>query len=95
VDDDPGGLVDDEEVRVLVDDGERNVLRGQLLRRELRRVGLNRLPACELVALRSRLAVDEDGACGEQLLRRRARADRGLDRQEAVEPRPRRVLRNQ
>ncbi len=95
MDDDPRRLVDNQQMRILVDDGERNLLRGQLLGRELRHVGLDRLPSRELIALRSPLAIHLDRARGEEPLRRRTRAHRRLNGQEAVEPRPRRVVRNQ
>ena len=71
VDDDTRRLVDHEQVLVLPDDVEVH-----LLGRE--RAGLggqlddDLLPALEPVALRARLAVDEDGAVGDQPLGERA-----------------------
>ena len=71
VDDDAGGLVDDEQVLVLPDHVEVH-----LLGRE--RAGLGRkldddlLPALEPVALRPGLTVDEDGAVRDQALGERA-----------------------
>ena len=71
MDDDAGGLVDDEQVLVLPDDVEVHLL-------GCKRTGLggqlddDLLPALEPVALRARLAVDEDGAVGDQPLGERA-----------------------
>jgi hypothetical protein len=86
VHDDPGGLVDDEQVLVFPGDPERQLLgcergRGAFgdLEREL-------LPALEPVALRSRLAVDERCSGLEQALGGRARADLRPRGEEPVEP---------
>jgi hypothetical protein len=95
VDDDSRRLVDHEQMLVLVDDRERNLLRGQRLPLEESRVGLHRLAALQPVALRPLLPIDTDRTRGQQPLRGRTRADLGLEREEAVEPRSRGVLRNQ
>ncbi len=85
VDDDAGGLVDDEQVLVLPDDVEVHLLGGE-------RAGLGRkldddlLPALEPVALRPGLTVDEDGAVGDQALGERAGADLGPAGEGPVEP---------
>ena len=83
--DDAGRLVDDEQVLVLPDDVEIHLL-------GLERAGLggelddDLLPALEPVALRPRLAVDEDGAVGDQPLGERPRADLGPACDGPVEP---------
>ena len=74
MDDDAGGLVDDEQVVVLVRDRERDLI---VLERRLDRVGLelDRLAAREAVALRARGAVYPDAALSEQPRGRRTGAD--------------------
>ena len=84
VDDEASGLVDDEEVLVLVDD--RQV---ELDRRQLRCAGeldLDLLPTLEPVALRARPPVDEHRAARHEPLRGRARAYLGEGRDDRVEP---------
>lgn len=93
VDDDAGGLVDDQQVLVLVGDREGHVL---ALERRLRRLRLELelVAGGEPVALRPRRAADRDLAALDQPFRDRARADLGGVGEEAVEPRPRRVVRD-
>ena len=76
VDDDPGRLVDHEEMGVLVGDPQV----------ELLRIELQLLPAFEAVALRPRAPVEADGARGDEALGLGARADIGQRRDEPVEP---------
>ena len=68
MDNDPRGLVHDEEVVVRV--GDRELGRRNLRRRSgrLRRLDRDLLPACELVALAARMSVHENGAGFEQSL---------------------------
>jgi hypothetical protein len=63
VDDDPGRLVHDQQLLVLVGDRQRDVLRLQLLRGALDDLDLNLFSALEPVVLRQRSAVDERGTC--------------------------------
>ncbi len=86
VHDDAGGLVDDEEVLVVVRDRELGQRDGGLLGYRSRRLDLDLLPAGELVALAARLPVHEHGARREQPLGRGARADLRQPREVAVEP---------
>ena len=86
--DDPGPLVDDEQVLVLVRESDIARFRHELRCRERFDVGLDQGPLLQPVALRPPLAVDEDAATLKQPLRCRARADRVLRREEAVEARP-------
>ena len=94
VDDEPGRLVDDEQVLVLVGDPQVERLVRARARRSRARLELDLLPALEPVALRARDAVDEHRAGGEQALGRGARADLGQRGEEAVEPLAGRRLRN-
>jgi hypothetical protein len=91
VDDDPGRLVDDEEVLVLVGDPERHLLRLQRSGGR-RRLELDRLAAREPVALGARLAVDQHRALLEQPLGCGARAELRQRGEKAVEPLARRLL---
>jgi hypothetical protein len=84
--DQPGGLVDDEEVLVLPRDPELVVLTcGRLVMCD-RSLELDLLPTREAVALRARGAIDYDCARSEQPLRLAARADLGQRGDEAVKP---------
>jgi hypothetical protein len=94
VNDDTGRLVHDEHVRIRVDDRERDGLRRQRLRLEGGRLRLDVLSSRKPEALRPDLAVDADGGGAQKLFRRAPRADFGSRGQEAVEPRPRRFVRN-
>jgi hypothetical protein len=85
VDHDPSRLVDDEEVLVLVGDGQVELLRLELGRLLGRQVDLERLAACEAVALRRRGAVDPDGAGVDQPLSGAAGRDLGQPGEEAIE----------
>jgi len=69
---DTGGLVHDEEVLVLVRDGELGRRDVRLRRNRRRRLDLDRLSARELVALFARLSVDAYGFRREKPLGRRA-----------------------
>ena len=86
VDDDPGRLVDDEQVLVLVGDSQVDRLGLEPERRLGRGVDLELLPTFETVALRPRRPVEADDACGDQPLGFAARSDLGQRGEEAVEP---------
>jgi hypothetical protein len=73
-------------VLVFVGNDEIHLLRLECARRCGRRLELELLPALELVALRSRAAVDEHAAAAKEPFGYRARTDLGHLRQEAVEP---------
>jgi hypothetical protein len=91
---DAGGLVDNQQMLVLVYDPEGHLLGldpGDCSRRGLE---LDLLPTLEPVALRTDDAVHANRALGQQALRRRPRADIGKLGQEAVEPSARRLVRN-
>jgi hypothetical protein len=92
--DESRGLVDDEEVLVLVRDPEVHLLADDVGRRGSRRFELHLLSPREPVALRLRCAVDAHVACGEEALGCRARADLRQPGEEAVEPLARRGVRN-
>ena len=94
VHDDPGRLVDDEQVLVLVGNAERHVLRFDRRRRGLGRLELDLLPALEAMALGTQLSVDSHDTSGQEALSGRARADLGKLGQEAVEPCAGRRVRN-
>jgi hypothetical protein len=68
VDDEPGRLVDDEQVLVLVGDPQVERLLLQLGRGEDSGVQRDLLAADQLMALRARLPVDGDGAGGQETL---------------------------
>ena len=87
VDDEPGGLVDDEQVLVLPDD--RNVDRLRLQRSRRRDLGGDLLPTLQPEALRPTLAVDEHGSGRDQPLGERSRVELGPLGEDAVEPRAR------
>jgi hypothetical protein len=93
VHDDPGRLVDDEQVLVLVGDPERQLLG---LEARLRLGGLegDLLATLESMTLGPRLAVDEYRVLGQKPLRRGARADLAQRGEEPVEPLPRGFRRN-
>ena len=92
VDDEPGRLVDDEQVLVLPDDRDVQHLGLQLGRlRDLRR---DLLPALEPEALGPGLAVDEDGAARDQPLGEGPGLELGALGEHAVEPRSGLLLRN-
>ena len=93
MDDDAGGLVDDEQVLVLPGDLERNGVVGhERARDRCGRLVRQLLPALEPVALHARLlAVDRDETFGEHPLGDRARADVVERREEPVEPLARRL----
>jgi hypothetical protein len=89
VDHEAGGLVDDEQVLVLVCDAERRRVLDSGLDNHLglRHLERDLLALLNAVALRSALAVDRDrSACGEQPLRVGARAELLERCEEAVEP---------
>ena len=92
VNDEAGGLVDDEEVLVLPDDRDVELLCLQLDR--LGDLDVDLLPTFEPEALRTRLAVDEHGARRDQALGERARIELGPHGEHAIESRPGVVLRN-
>lgn len=94
MDDDTGGLVHDEEVLVLEGHAQVDLFRLERAGLGLRQVDLERLAACEPSALRCGRPFDAHHACGDQPLGRRARANLGALRQEAIEPRTGRVVRN-
>ena len=85
MDDDPGRLVDDEQVLVLVHDGQIELLGLESALASLRDVDLELLTSLEPVALAAGRAVDEDVAVAEQAFRGRTRADLIDSREEAVE----------
>ena len=87
VHDEPGRLVDDEQVLVLPEDRESIASGSQ--REHGRELDVDALPAAEAVALRPPLAVDERGAVGDQALGKRAGRDLGPLGEDAVEPRAR------
>src|SRR5829696_4352611 len=93
VDDDPSGLVHDEEMLVLVRDPELDFLRHKL-RLGLGRLELNVLPALKPTALRRLRSVHDHAATVEEALGCRTRADLGQVGEEAVEPKPGRRVRN-
>jgi hypothetical protein len=84
--DDPGRLVDDEQVLVLVGDPERNVFADDSLVRPLRQLELELLTAGEAVALAPRLAVDDCRPGLDQPLCGRARTYLRQRSEEPVEP---------
>jgi hypothetical protein len=85
VNDEPGRLVDDDEIVVLVGDPKIHRLRNELRRPvTLRRVELEFLPAHESPALGDRLPIDEDGLCFEQALGDAPGADLRERREKAV-----------
>jgi hypothetical protein len=86
VDDDPRGLVHDEQVLVLVCDPERHLLALQLARRGLRDHKLDLLASLEPMALHPPLPVDDRRPFLQQPLGGSARAHLGQRGQEAVEP---------
>ena len=91
VNDEPGGLVDDEQVLVLPGDAKVHLL-GLWPPTLGRQLGNDRLAALEPVALGTVLPVDEHRPGPEEPLRLRARADLGPFRERTVEARaPRRV----
>ncbi len=94
VDDDPGRLVDDEQVRVLVGDPQLHLLGLDGRRHRSGRIEGHLLPAREPVALGLGRPVDEDSAFVEEPLGRPARADFRNSGEEPVEPLAARVLRN-
>ena len=92
MDDEPGRLVDDEQVLVLPDD--RDVERLRLAAARLGDLDRDLLPPLEPEALRPRLAVDEHDAVGDQPLGERARLELGARGEDAIEPRAGLQLRN-
>ena len=94
MDDEPGRLVDDEQVLVLVGDPQRQLLRLERARRRVGHLDRQLLPALQPVALRTAAPVDLDPARGERALRGGTGAELGQSTQEPVEPRPRRVVRD-
>ena len=92
--DDAGGLVDDEQVLVLVADGQLGRRDRGLGGRRLRRLDRDFLSAGELVALSARLAVDKDRTGREQSLGSGTRSDVRQRSQVAVEPLPRGLRRD-
>jgi len=85
VNDEPGRLVDDDEIVVLVGDPKIHRLRNELRRPvTLRRVELELLPAHESPALGDRLPIDEHGLCFEQAFGDAPRADLRERREKAV-----------
>jgi hypothetical protein len=84
--DDPCGLVDDEEMLVLVGDPQVELLRLELGRFRGGDLDLERLATRETVALGRRSPVDAYRAGLDQPLGRAARRDLGQTREEAVEP---------
>ena len=90
MDDDAGGLVDDEQMLVLPGDREACRLGFRLrLGRSCRWLEAHLLAAGEPVALRPSDSVDEHGSPGDEPFRRRTRAHGGLLREEPVQPQPR------
>ena len=86
VHDDPCGLVDHEQVLVLVSHAQRNVLADDLPARRLRELELEPLPALEPAALRSALAVQRGRPAFDQTLGRTAGADLRQSGEKPVEP---------
>jgi len=72
--DDPGRLVDDKQMLVLVGDAEVELLRLERRQPDLRNVELELLAPLQAVALRAHSAVDEDSLLPEQAFRGRAGA---------------------
>jgi hypothetical protein len=94
VDDEAGGLVDDEQMLVLPRDPQLHLLGDEIARHGLGRVQLDLLAADEPKALRAHLAVDVHPASGEQALGGRAGADLRQLGEEAVESLPGGCVRN-
>jgi hypothetical protein len=92
--DDPGRLVDDEEMLVLVGDAEVDLLALQRLGLLRRKLELELLPTLQSVALRSSAPVYPDRAGRQQPFGCRARADLRELGEEPVEAVARRLLRN-
>ena len=84
MDDDPGGLVDHEQVLVLERDPERELLGLERRRLGGRRLEAQLLPAREPVALRPGRSVDQRDALGEQALGGCARPDLRQRREVAI-----------
>ena len=84
--DDAGGLVDDEEMLVLVRDHELGEIARRLRDGRRRRLDRDLLTADELVALGAGLTVHQHGARGEEPLGCGARSDVGQAGEMAVEP---------
>jgi hypothetical protein len=93
VDDDAGGLVDDEQVLVLEGDSQRDVLALERLRRGLR-LELDVLSTGQPVALRPGRPVDRDLTRVDQALGSGPGADLGQRGEEPVEPGSRGVVRD-
>ncbi len=92
VGDETGGLLDDEQVLVVVDHLQRELDRLELaLAREL---DVELLPTCEPVALRAPMPVDEDGAAGHEPFGESPRPDGRDLGDDGVQPPPRVGLRN-
>jgi hypothetical protein len=89
VHDDAGGLVDDEQMLVLVGDADVDRLGLQLRRGFGGGLELELLPTFEPVALRARAPVEADRAGGDEPLRFPACPDLGQRGEKAVEPLPR------
>jgi hypothetical protein len=85
MDDNPGRLVDDEQVLVLVGDAKAQLLRLERFRADRAAVELDRLAARKPKALGAVAAVDAHGAPREETLGLGARSDLGQRGQEAVE----------
>ena len=90
MDDHPGGLVDDRDVFVLVDDVERYLLRPGHHDVGLGNLKLDYVPGGNAVRGVGRVAVDEDQVAFDQPRRRRPAEFWSLLGEEAIEPRGRR-----
>ena len=86
VDDDSGGLVDDEESLVLEGHAQGELLGLERRGRTDRQVERDLLPALEAVALRPHVAVDQHAAVADEAFGVRPRLDRLVSGQPPVEP---------
>ena len=83
----PAGLVDDDDVVVLIDNIERDILTGGLRRNGLRDVDCDRIAGGDMISgVADGGASEADGTSQDQRLQPRARQLRAAHRQHAVEP---------